>query len=273
LATLAASERLAINLDHIGWWVDDLAATSADFLRHGFTVTGSASLLTGGKGDPPQDEGQRSSHIMFQNTYLELTSVVGEVVPAHLLQYQQGSGLKIIALGCVDAGVQHGALAELGWDLVEPARSERSLSYGTGSAEPVRFRWFMAKPTQFPEVLVCVVQHLDRGRLFDASMTHHANEATDLVEVLMLTIDPATSLARYRPLEASGDEATGWLTFVTPDAALSAFPGAALPILNGANDCVPMGIVVTTDRAQTGEVWFPGPGNTVVVVRGLSEDF
>jgi len=264
-------KRLAINLDHIGWWVDDLAATSDDFVAHGFTVTGSASLLTG-QGDQPQDEGQRSSHVMFHNTYLELTTVVGEVVPAHLLQYQKGSSLKIIALGCADAAVQHGALTELGWDLVEPARSQRGLSYGSNSAEPVRFRWFMVKPAQFPEALVCVVQHLDRDRLFDASVTSHANAVTDLVEVLMLTADPAISLARYRPLEALGDEATGWLSFVTPEAARSAYPGAALPVLSGVNDCVPMGIVVTTDRAQPKEVWFPGPGNTVVVVRGPSED-
>lgn len=266
-------DRLAINLDHIGWWVPDLAVATDHFAGHGFTVTGPANLLTGGSEAEPQDEGQRSSHIMFQTSYLELTTVVGNVVPAHLLRYQQGSGLKIIALGCADAVTQHRALAKLGWDLVEPAHSERTLSYGSGSAEPVRFRWFMATPRQFPEVLVCVVQHLDRTRLFDPAVTHHANNVTDLKAVLMLTADPAASMARYRPLEVPSGEATGWLNFVTPDDARGAFPGAGLPTLGGAHDCVPMGIVVTTTGPEPTEAWFPGPGDTVVVLRNGSENF
>ncbi len=259
-------DRLAINLDHIGWWVDDLSAVGDAFAGQGFTVTDSASLLTGDVDGHPQDEGQRSSHIMFQNTYLELTTVVGEVVPSHLSQYQGGSGLKIVALNCADATTQHQALSQLGWDLVDPGHSERRLSYGNNPTDPVRFRWFMATPTQFPEVLVCVVQHLDRERLFDPSVTSHANGAQDLAEVLMLTADPATSLSRYRPLEAVGADATGWLTFLTPQQAQSAYPGATLPTLTGDHDCVPMGIVINA-AADSGADWFTGPGDTVVVVR------
>ena len=261
---MIADERLAINLDHIGWWVDDIEASTREFEGRGFTVTRPASLLTGAATQSPQDEGQLSSHVMFQNTYLELTTVIGDSIPPHLLEYRDGSSLKIIAFGCADADTKYNALLNLGWDVVAPGHSQRELGYGDRTA-PVRFRWFMAAPSQFPEVLVCVVQHLDRERLFDPVVSAHANGVRELTEVMLLTDDPQTALARYRPLEAGADEATGWLSFVRPRTLQAEFPAVKLPQLADGSDCVPVGIVLTADsRGETS--WFPGPGGTIVVV-------
>jgi hypothetical protein len=269
---------LAVNLDHVGWWVDDLHSVTLEFERLGFNITRPASLLTGSSSDAPTDEGQVSSHIMFQNSYLELTTVVGEVIPHHLTEYQAGSGLKIIALGCVDACALHGSLVMGGWDVVDPARSERQLNYGDQLDEPVRFHWFMATPRQFPEVLVCLVEHLDHQRLFDAQVTKQPNQVAELTEVLMLSDEPEGSYMRYKPLESSTDDATGWLTFLTPEQAELAYPGARLPRLStSGTDCTPMGVVLRSagldflrgqlDQESDGEVWFAAPGRTIVVVR------
>lgn len=268
---------LAVNLDHVGWWVDDLEAVSRQFDQLGFSVTRPASLLTGTSEGDPRDEGQRSSHVMFRDTYLELTTVIGSEIPGHLSAYQGGSGLKIVALGCADADARHDDLENVErWDLVATSRSQRELSYASQPNEPVRFKWFMATPTQFPEVLVCLVEHLDRQRLFDPSVTRQPNGVTELTEVLMLSDDPEGSFTRYRPLEASAGDTTGWLTFITRDQARLAYPGAALPSL-GAGGCVPLGVVLeasgldffATQQAPhaEGQFWFAAPGNTLVVIR------
>ena len=278
MALIPTGFSLAVDLDHVGWWVDDLVSVRAEFERLGFNVTQPASLLTGSGRAAPQDEGQRSSHVMFRNTYLELTTVAGNAIPAHLMQYRGGSGLKIIALGCVDADALHDELASAGWDLVAPARSERRLDYGDRD-EPVRFRWFMATPTQFPEVLVCVVEHLDRERLFDPKVTEQSNQVIELTEVLMLANDPESSFGRYRALESAAGTAAGWLTFLSRKQAELAYPGLSLPVpsTSDAADCTPMGVVLRSGdldflrrrlgRQSGGQLWFAAPGGTIVVVR------
>ena len=279
MATTPVAFSLAVNLDHVGWWADDLDTARLEFQQLGFNVTRPASLLTGAGPDAPQDEGQRSSHIMFQNTYLELTSVAGEVIPPHLSHYQAGSGLKIIALGCGDVNALHAGLKTTGWDLVDPARSERQLNYGAQTDEPVRFQWFMATPRQFPEVLVCMVEHLDRQRLFDPDITRQPNHVAELTEVLMLSEEPERSYLRYQPLESSPEDATGWLTFLTREQAELAYPGARLPLVaaNASAQCIPMGVVLRSGKLgllrqklpqqSNGQVWFAAPGSTIVVVR------
>jgi len=279
MITAPSAFSLAVNLDHVGWWVDDLDSVRLEFEQLGFNVTRPASLLTGNAEDLPIDEGQSSSHIMFQNSYLELTTVVGEVIPPHLAEYQAGSGLKIIALGCNDASALHSRLATTGWDLVAPARSERRLHYGSQVDEPVRFQWFMATPQQFPEVLVCLVEHLDRQRLFDPDVTTQPNQVAELTEVLMLSNEPEQSYLRYQPLEVSVDLATGWLTFLTREQAELAYPGVRPPPLAVGDSalCTPMGVVLRSSgldllrrqlgQQSGGQVWFAAPGRTIVVVR------
>ena len=273
---------VSLPLDHVGWLIDDLGAARAALTSLGFSVTAPGTLKTGQANHETEDVGQHSAHVMFPDTYLELTSVLPGARPPHLQPYMDsGGGLIILALRVGQAAAAQRSLGDLGISVTPVAHSERPVSYAApGKSGLARFHWFMCKPAEFPELLVCYVEHVTPDLVFQPTVAQHANGACALRELLLVHADVGEAAGRFQRLAAVnlGPQAGAGVTLLDPAAAERRFP-----LLNVAGQAraIGVGIEVTDLRvlnervlAAGGQVdadedrsWCPGPGGTVLEFR------
>lgn len=258
------SQQLA--LDHVGWLVEDLDAARRQFEGFGFAVSPTAELSTG-------DDVQYSAHVVFADTYLELTSFRG-AIPAHLAPYANSFGLKILALRSDAAADYHELLGKRGLALTPLAHSRRQVDSG----EWARFCWFMAEPRAFPDVLVCGVEHETPNVVFPDPPAEQHNGATRLAEVLLLAPEPQLEAQRYAVL-TNETARQGALSILDADAASLRFRGLQTP----RNETKLLGISLDCDDiegtkqwlekngvgygASARGVWLTGPDGTVIELR------
>lgn len=253
-------------LDHVGWLVEDLDAARKQFEAFGFAVTPTAALSTG-------EDVQYSAHVVFADTYLELTSFRG-AIPTHLAPYADSFGLKILALRSDAAAHYHELLGKRGLALTPLANSQRQVDSG----EWAKFCWFMAEPQAFPDVLVCGVEHETPEVVFPDPPAAQRNGATRLAEVLLLTSDPQVEAQRYAVL--TGDATRpGTLSILDADAASLRFHGLDAPrdetkLLGISLDCDDLEGTkqwLADHRVDYGAsargIWLAGPDGTVIELR------
>ena len=269
-------------LDHIGWLVEDLGAHCGALGQLGFAVTEPGTLQTGAANEKTEDVGQQSAHVMFTTTYLELTAVAPGARPAHLAPYMGRGGLIILALRVADAAASAAATARAGLNPAPAAYSDRPLTYPPPADQGVaKFHWFMFGASDFPEVLVCCVEHLTPQLVFQETVASHANGAQGLAEVLVVHPDVETARERFErlgtALAASGGS-RGGVTLLDPAAAQGRFPGLKVDVAGG-----PLGVVLHVgDLAALAErlaavhgdvirdadrLWCPGPAGSVLEFR------
>ena len=267
---MSSSERrtLALPIDHVGWLVDDLESAVGDFREMGFTVTPPAELHTEGVSSR---SGQRSAHVMFADTYLELTQYWGEP-PGHLAPYAAYPGLKILALAVENADDAHGSIAG---SKTSVTGSSRKLAYSGGVT--AEFRWFMCEPAASPQVLVCFVEHLSRSSVFDESVTQHRNGGGALSDVWVVSEDPDAEIEMLLGL-VTEQNAQGRVHFLTKPAAREHFgpelhcarPGIVAVTMtvsdeNQFKDCLSKAGIAL--RGGPSLSWFPGPHGTAIALR------
>ncbi len=269
---------VSLPLDHVGWLVGDLSAASNAFNRLGFRVTAPGTLKTGGDAGTLQDLGQRSAHVMFADTYVELTAVAAAMPPTHLARYMARPGLVILALRVPDVAAAHRALAATAVSVTAVAHSERPVDYGpAGRQGTARFHWFMCVAEDFPELLVCFVQHLTPELVFQPAVAAHDYQVVALSHVLLFTSDIAQTRARYQRLAAAValDETPAGLILLDGPGVARRFPGLAPGATTRA---LGIGLAVTDLTAvernlsaagsagvRDGErIWCPGPEGTVL---------
>lgn len=175
---------MTLALDHVGFIVPDLAATSALLEALGFTLTARAehtrTLPTG----QVVSAGSAQRSLMLDQGYIEFMEIF-DPGAGHMLA-QAGSdrhGLHILALGTPDAHHSHAA-CEAASLAVSPVMDwSRAVDDG-GVSGLARFRFFGAadwRPDD-PSYL-CWVQHLTPELLRPARLLRHANAAQALVGV------------------------------------------------------------------------------------------
>lgn len=150
--------------------------------RMGFHVVGPAELEAVDDEGDLQPIGQQSAHVMFADHYLELTSVT-HPKPGHHLErfFDAPKGLRLILLNSSDIEKDQAFCADTGLNPGDVHNAARKLEYGEcGTA---RFRWFGLPDAQFPDALVCFVEHLTPERVFDSAQCQHANTASRLTRL------------------------------------------------------------------------------------------
>jgi hypothetical protein len=200
-----------IALDHLGWLGPDVDGMTAVFGRLGFRVLGPAPLRHGVSTGPAA---QWSAHVMFRDTYLELTSLSAAAVDHPLYRWRTDPpAVRLVLLGAVDAMAERARATTAGWCVSELQHAERRLEYG--AQRVARFRWFglgenSVPGTEFPApgTLVAWVQHLDREFVFDPGVRSHPNTA--------LAIEAVHRSGRPWPA-ALADEAAGSVELVQCD--------------------------------------------------------
>ncbi len=231
-----------MQLDHVGLVTHDLAQLRQRWMRLGFAPTAIRDLY---RLDPQSGErialGQRSCHAVFAQSYVELSEVTTTDTAHHLATWQaRGPGLDILALSSSQLPAHHARLAQGPCAMTPLANASRHIDYGRLQGD-AQFSWCMLTPSESPEGLVCLMQHLSAELVYQAEVQHHPNGALALEEILISTpaADLAAMSARYQTLlglqalpRADGgvvfELAHGRVSLVPPSV-----PDVSLPRLDG----------------------------------------
>ncbi len=215
-----------IRLDHLGLVSRQLESLLSGAVGLGFEPTRPEELMAAGPAGPVPLE-QSSAHLVFGNTYVELTAVRSRSPAHHLAPWlARREGLLILAFGTEDLADARRRSLEAGYSPGQLARASRRVTYGARTGE-ARFEWFMLDPESTPEALVCFVRHLTPEVVFQPEVQQHPNGARDIEGVMLVTDRPLVMAERYAALTGgrlTGGEAEarvelegGWLEFRSPD--------------------------------------------------------
>jgi hypothetical protein len=169
---------MRIPLDHIGYLGPDTEMLVATFRRLGFRTVGPSALATDSE-HLPGEPVQRSAHIMFADSYIELTSVQPCPPGHHLAPYQRGRpAVSLLVLKAADAEREAGDLAEAGVAVSAVSEASRRLDYGERAT--ARFLWFSILEDPLPGTLTAFVEHLTREAVFNPEVAVHPNTVTGI---------------------------------------------------------------------------------------------
>lgn len=226
-------------IDHIGLVGRDIHKMVATFRGLGFTVTEPSALTQPDPDGNPVPLGQLSAHVIFPDTYLELTAVEHPGQGNHLDTWlAKHEGLHILAFRAADAQASWEDFEKFG--VVMPPIRHASRSVNAGGVRGIAdFRWFQIPESIAAEGFACVVEHKTPELVFIPAMTGHANGATGLrgVGALVNSLDDAVS--RYERLPGAKVRSFAMGRFITlkdqrfvamtPKGMAALTPGAALP--------------------------------------------
>jgi hypothetical protein len=187
-------------IDHIGLVGRAIEPMVAAYRKLGFTVTNPVPLMQPNPDGDPVPLGQVSAHVMFPDTYMELTAVLDPGQGNHLDPWlARHQGLHILAFRSMDAERTWHELERYGV-VMPPLRAASRDVNVAGRRGTADFKWFQIPDSIVSEGFACVVQHLTPELVFADGLTGHANGATGLRGVGALVNDLNDAFARYERL-------------------------------------------------------------------------
>lgn len=180
-----------IGLDHVVIMVNDLAEGDRRWQSLGFTVAP--------RGMHTAVMGTANHTIMLGHDYIELIGVVAETernLPGRQFLARRGEGMERAAFTGTDADDGVAELKARGFAALGPYDFGRPVDLPDGSKAEARFRTFVWPIEERPGGLrVFACQHLTRENVWIPSLTRHANTATRIERVEMLSLDAAKAAA------------------------------------------------------------------------------
>jgi hypothetical protein len=179
--------RSIIGLDHVVVMCRDLAEGARRWQELGFTVSP--------RGLHTAAMGTANHTIMLEHDYLELIGVVAETernAPGRAFLARRGEGIERAAFTGTDADDGVAELKARGFAALGPYDFGRPVDKADGAKVEARFRTFVWPIEERPGGLrVFACQHLTRENVWLPELTRHANTATRIDRVEMLSPDPA----------------------------------------------------------------------------------
>jgi hypothetical protein len=226
-----------VGLDHIVVLVRDLDGAAETWRRLGFT------LAPRGTHSPHMGTGNHT--IMLGADYIELIGVLTETAhnaPSRALLARRGEGIERAALTTTDAAAGVEEIRERGIFGVGPIDFGRPVILPDGRRTEARFRVFQWPLDEAPAGMrIFACEHLTRDAVWIPELQRHANGATAIVRVEIVSAEPereAGHMARLldRPAEREPDGAVrvasggsrGAFVFVAPDVLARRYPGVPL---------------------------------------------
>lgn len=183
-------------IDHLGVVGRDIDALLSAYTRLGFTPTAPTPLMGLKEGEPVY-LGQDSAHLIFAESYVELSGVTTDDPNHHLAPWlARRAGLHILALGSDDAVASHAALVADGLDVPAVQDAGRHVAYGEHHGD-AKFKWFKAPDALGDEGFVCLVEQITPELVFQPPTNGHPNGALGVVDVIAVAEDPAEALERH----------------------------------------------------------------------------
>lgn len=188
--------------------VADLDQAAADFARLGFSLTPRGRHTMGSE----------NHCAMFPGDYFELLAVPADhpVTRYYSDFLAHGDGLAALALKTDDAAGFHAQLANAGINAAPPVDFSRPVILPEGVRDAA-FRITQLDPRETPGGRTFACQHFTRDVVWRPEDEHHANGATGLQSISVLT-DPARFGATWRAYErlfdrvaeGAGDDGEHW---------------------------------------------------------------
>jgi len=213
-------------LDHVVVTVRDLDAAAAQWRALGFTLSP--------RGTHSAHLGTANHTIMFGSDYVELLGVLADTAlsaPSREFLARRGDGIERAAFTTRDAAAGVAALQARGIEASGPVEFSRPVELPDGRRGTAAFSVFHWPPAQRPaDLRLFACQHHSRDTVWIAALQSHANTATGIVRLEIVTPRPADAAAQLAGLidtaaEAIADGARvrtapgrGELVFLTADA-------------------------------------------------------
>lgn len=200
--------RTIIGLDHVVVLVRDLAAGAARWANLGFTVSP--------RGLHSASMGTANHTLMLGEDYIELVGVVAETernLPSRQFLARRGEGIERAAFTGTNADDGVAELIARGFAAIGPYDFSRPVDLPDGSQAEASFRTFLWPVEERPGGLrIFACQHLTRQNVWIEALQRHANTATRIDRVEMLSRDPGAAAAHMgrlidRPAEPLADGA------------------------------------------------------------------
>ena len=197
-----------IGLDHVVVMTKNLTDAAKRWEGLGFTI---APL-----GMHTAAMGTANHTIMLGPDYLELIGVVAETernVASRDFLAKRGEGIERAAFTGTDADAGVAELKARGFAALGPYDFGRAVDLPDGRQVEAKFRTFLWPVEERPGGLrIFACQHLTREHVWMHELTRHANTATRIDRVEMLSKDPMSAAAHMgrlidRPVEKVGDGA------------------------------------------------------------------
>lgn len=178
-------------LDHAVIMVRDLGAAADAWVRLGFTVSA--------RGEHSAHVGAANHTVVLDGDYVELLAVLREtdsnVIPRAFLA-ARGDGIERLALGTDDAGLAAVELRGAGQDATGPFSFSRPVPLDDGSTTEARFRIARWPADATPAgVRLFACEHLTPEAVWIAELQEHANTATHIRRIEIISTDPAGDAA------------------------------------------------------------------------------
>lgn len=192
----SASQIKTSAIDHLGVVGRDITAMVAAYIRLGFAPTEPVPLM-GVVNNEPVPLGQDSAHLIFADSYVELSGVTSTDPAHHLAPFlKRRNGLHILAFGCDNADSAHNTLSAQGLDVPAVQGASRTVTYGSQHGE-AQFKWFKAPDSLGDEGFVCLVEQVTPALVFQPPVEGHPNGALSVTGVTILTDDHDAAITHY----------------------------------------------------------------------------
>ena len=183
-------------IDHLGVVGRDIAALTSAYRRLGFSPTVPVPLMAEKDGAAVR-LGQDSAHLIFANSYVELSAVTSKSPDHHLAPWlARREGLHILAFGSADAEASRTELTDAGFDVPPVQNASRHVEYGPNHGD-ARFCWFKVPDTVGDEGFLCVVEQRTPDLVFQPPDRGHPNGAVGVLGVVVCVQDADATRDRY----------------------------------------------------------------------------
>lgn len=188
-------------LDHVGWFVRDLAVAGRMFERLGFVLTAYMEHRNATPGGGSEPAGTANRCAMLERGYLEiLIAMPGSETPlaaqfrAAITRYE---GVHLMAFTGADAEVERERLAEAGFDPQPVINLRRPISLEAGGGGIAAFSVVRTSPQLMPEGRIQFLAQKTPDLVWQSGLIARDNAIEALTGILVVAVDVAEAAARY----------------------------------------------------------------------------
>jgi catechol 2,3-dioxygenase-like lactoylglutathione lyase family enzyme len=180
-----------IGIDHAVVMVRDLDQATENWKRLGFTVSP--------RGTHSAKMGSGNTTIMLDPDYMELLGVLAATehnAPARAF-LEKREGIERVAFTAVDSAAGAAEIRARGFEPLGPTDFERPVTMPDGSLSAAKFsifQWPIAEAPGGVRIFAC--QHKTRDTVWIPELMKHANGAKRLVQILVVSPEPAKDAAQ-----------------------------------------------------------------------------
>jgi hypothetical protein len=218
-------------LDHVGWYVPDMAAAAREFDRLGFLLTPYTEHRDATADGRSAPSGTANRCAMLERGYLEILTTVPGIESELTRQLLGGltryQGVHLIAFSAAEASAERLRLAQAGFDPRPVVNLRRPVVLEDGATRLTAFSVVRVAAERMPEGRIQFLTHETPELVWQRGLIARDNAVEALTGILLVVDDMLEAADRYgrftdRKVTAVGDDAAlivldrGSIAFVRP---------------------------------------------------------